>query len=341
MFLLMATSEIFLLLGWVWRSDCLCSPTTFFKNCWIRRFPGLAIDLENSQRKGAHVIKVYTNSTAQQCSQTCCLLKNVSCNLAVFYYETNNQNRNCLSIYCPALESCILKPMINVVLYNITAGIDPDLLVFEKLSFKDMTTRSSFNKWERHGSVRVADSEKCQDATTTSKDLPPKALSAVVQELKTNSKTTSTTGVPMYKTAPTVYIGPTVASVKGHFTKVTDIISGKNSSRATSVSTTALPSYAFTSLKMLSHLPSMAYLNNSKHLNETKGYGGRNYTSDDQGQKPAWEGVERKTWLLPVMLCSSLILICCCSIFLATGCHRKRHGHYKPRRRGVSVYRQK
>nr|XP_060634091.1 MANSC domain-containing protein 4 [Anolis sagrei ordinatus] len=335
MFLLMATSEVFLILGWIWRSDCLCSPTTFFKNCWIRRFPGLAIDLENSQKKGAHIIKVYAESTAQRCSQTCCLLKNVSCNVAVFYYEANNPNLKCLHIYCPMLESCILKPKANVVLYNITAGIDPDLLVFEKLSFKDRTTKSSFHKWERHGNVRAADSDKCQDSTTTSRGLLPETTSsAAVQGLKTNSKATRTVSGPVYKNASITYLEPTVASVEGHFTTATDIISERKGPRATSDNATALPTSTFTSIKMLSHLPSMAHLNTSKHLNETKGYGGRNYTSDDQGHKPAWEGVGRKSWLLPVMLCSSLILICCCSIFLATGCRRKRHGRYTPRRRG-------
>ncbi|XP_062991097.1 MANSC domain-containing protein 4 [Elgaria multicarinata webbii] len=329
MFLLMGVSEVFLLLGWAWRSDCLCSPTTFYKNCWIRRFPGLTIDLEHSQRRGAHILKVYTETTAQQCSRTCCLLKNVSCNVAVFYNETNKQSLNCLHIYCPALESCILKPTINVVLYNITPGIDPDLLVFEKLSFKDMNTRSSFNKWERRGGPRVADLGKCQAATTSSRYLFPKASSSTVV---TNSSDTNAA-----RSAPVPYLGTTTASVTAHFTKVTDGISEPNSSTATSDNATALPTSALTSIKMLSHLPSPAHLNSSKHLNETKGYSGRNYTSDGEGERPASGEVGRRSWLLPVVLCSSLTLVCCCTVFLATGRHQKRSGHYKPRRRGMSV----
>uniref|UniRef100_A0A6J0T299 MANSC domain-containing protein 4 n=1 Tax=Pogona vitticeps TaxID=103695 RepID=A0A6J0T299_9SAUR len=337
-FLLMAMLEVFLLLSLVWRTDSLCSPTTFFKNCWIRRFPGLTIDLEHSQRRGAHVLKLYTELTAQQCSRTCCLLKNVSCNLAVFYYETNHWNLNCLHVYCPALESCILKPKINVVLYNITAGVDPDVLVFQKLSFKDMNTRSSFNKGERHGSARFVDSEKCLNATTNSRYLPHEISSfTVMQQLATNSTKTNPADQSTQQTTSTTNSGPTTALLKGHFT---DIISENNHSTAIFDNAT-FPTFLFTFVKRLSHIPSPAHMNNSKHLNETKGYSGRNNTSDDQGQTPAWKREERWSWLFPVGFCSSVTFICCCTIFLARGCQRKRKGCYRPRRRGVSASRQK
>ncbi|KAF7248299.1 MANSC domain-containing protein 4 [Varanus komodoensis] len=314
------------------RSDCLCSPTTFYNNCWIRRFPGLTIDLEHSQRRGAHILKIYRESTAQQCSRTCCLLKNASCNLAVFYHEMNNQSLNCLHVYCPALESCILKTTIHVILYNITPGVDPDILVFEKLSFKDMNARSFFNQWKRHESARVADPEKCQAATTRSGHLSP---FAVAHTLETNSSNTGTARDSIDRTAPITYLGSTAASVNVHFTQVTDIISGINGSVTTSNNASALPTAALASTKMLSHMPHLAHLNSSKHLNETKGYSGRNYSSDDEGKRPAWEGVGMGSWLLPVVFCSSLTLICIA--FLATKCHQKRGCHYKPRMRHVTA----
>ncbi|XP_060109660.1 MANSC domain-containing protein 4 [Heteronotia binoei] len=338
MILLMAMTDVFLLLGWVWRSDSLCSPTIFYKNCWIRQFPGLTLDLEPSQMRGAHVLKIYSAASAQQCSQTCCLLKNVSCNLAVFYSKTNNQSLSCLHAYCPALESCILKPGTSVVLYNITPGIDPDLLVFEKLSFKEPNTRS-FNKWERQSSARAADSEKCQDASMSSQCVPTTASSStMVQDPVVSSRShTLEQNNLVHKTASTPHSGSTTALPKKQFTEVTDVISETKGSTANSDNASVLLAPTLTTIKMLSHMPSPAHLNSSKqHLNETKGYSGRNHTSDNEGQRPAWEGVERSTWLLPIVLCSSLVLICCCIVLLAAGCCRKRRGHYKPRRRGVS-----
>ncbi|KAJ7329375.1 hypothetical protein JRQ81_015549 [Phrynocephalus forsythii] len=327
-FLLMAMLEVFLLFHWVRRTDSLCSPTTFFKNCWIRRFPGLTIDLEHSQRRGARVLKLYTESTAQHCSRTCCLLKNVSCNLAVFFYETNHWNLNCLHVYCPALESCIVKPTINTVLYNITPGVDPDVLVFEKLSFKDMNTRSSFNKWEKHESTGTDDSEKCQNAATNSRPHSRETSSfTMVQELTTNSTATSPADQSTQLTASTTYSRPTVALLKGHFT---DIISERNHSTAILANAT-FSTPAFTTVKRLSHAPSPAHLSNNKHLNETKGYSGRNYSSDDQGQTPAWKGEERWSWLFLVGLGSSVTFICCCVVLFARGCRRKRRGRYGPR----------
>ncbi|CAK6950934.1 MANSC domain-containing protein 4-like [Scomber scombrus] len=119
-------------LSLVCNTESRCSPTSYYKNCWIRRFPGIFIDIEESQRRGAQLLKYYQEETALKCSRTCCLTRNFSCNLAIFHYDTTQENVNCFHLHCPTLESCILSHRGNVVLYNITKGVDPDLLVFGK-----------------------------------------------------------------------------------------------------------------------------------------------------------------------------------------------------------------
>lgn len=134
-------------LSLVCHTESACSPTSYYKNCWIRRFPGIFIDVEESQRRGAQLLKYYQEETALKCSRTCCLTRNceypllfsssflfmfpgtsrasslsVSCNLAIFQYETSQDNVNCFHLHCPTLESCILSNRGNVVLYNVTKG---------------------------------------------------------------------------------------------------------------------------------------------------------------------------------------------------------------------------
>ncbi|TDH09400.1 hypothetical protein EPR50_G00086340 [Perca flavescens] len=121
-----------MVLSLVCHTESRCSPTSYYKNCWIRRFPGIFIDIEESQRRGAQLLKYYQEETALKCSRTCCLTRNFSCNLAIFHYDATQENVNCFHLHCPTLESCILSHRGNVVLYNITKGADPDLLVFGK-----------------------------------------------------------------------------------------------------------------------------------------------------------------------------------------------------------------
>ncbi|XP_068580083.1 MANSC domain-containing protein 4-like [Cebidichthys violaceus] len=124
------TRGLLAVLSLVCHTESRCSPTSYYKNCWIRRFPGIFIDVEESQRRGAQLLKYYQEETALKCSRTCCLTRNFSCNLAIFHYDTTQEN--CFHLHCPTLESCILSHRGNVVLYNITKGVDPDLLVFGK-----------------------------------------------------------------------------------------------------------------------------------------------------------------------------------------------------------------
>ena len=154
------TRGLLAVLSLVYHTESRCSPTSYYKNCWIRRFPGIFIDIEESQRRGAQLLRLYQEESALKCSRTCCLSRNselfldhllfysleinvayawssshtlcswliiflfltVSCNLAVFHYDAIQENVNCFHLNCPTLESCILGHKGNVVLYNITKG---------------------------------------------------------------------------------------------------------------------------------------------------------------------------------------------------------------------------
>ncbi|NXW50793.1 MANS4 protein, partial [Nyctiprogne leucopyga] len=332
MVLLVAVAEVMLVLGLAVESDSLCSPTTFYKNCWIRRFPGLLIDLQESQKRGAQVLKIYAEVSPQQCSRTCCLLRNASCNLAVFYHVAIHENMNCLHMSCPALESCILKARINAILYNITTGIDPDLLIFEKLTTKEPNTHSSTNKYERQNSTKATEWERCQHHNATSSYLLLQAPSSTTSRGLTANTYTSNTRLTVQKTEVPTYSRAETFPPDDHFAKRTSTTSESTRSITSSLKKTAHSTLLSKSAEVLSHMPTPPRLNSSKqHLNETKGYSGRNYTSDNEA--PAWEAAALGVWLIPVILCSSLIFLCCCTVAFTAGRCRKRRGQYRPIRR--------
>ncbi|NXF05912.1 MANS4 protein, partial [Smithornis capensis] len=338
MVLLVAVAEVLLVLGLAVESDSLCSPTAFYKNCWIRRFPGLLIDLQESQKRGARVLKVYAEISAQQCSRTCCLLRNVSCNLAVFYHGAIHENMNCLHMSCPALESCILKAGINVILYNITTGIDPDLLIFEKLTSQEPNIHSSPSKYGRQNSTRTPEWERCQHHNATSNPRLLQAPASTTSHSLTPNTYTPSTSLMAQKTQVTTSARAETFPRDDHFAKRTSTTSA-STRPDTSSDKTEQSTLTSKSAEGLSHMPTPPRLNSSKqHFNETKGYSGRNSTSDNEA--PAWEAAALGVWLIPVVLCSSLLCLCCCTVALTTGRCSNRRGQYKPVRRRTTMSRQ-
>ncbi|XP_051626738.1 MANSC domain-containing protein 4 [Manacus candei] len=339
MVLLVAVAEVLLVLGLAVESHSLCSPTTFYKNCWIRRFPGCLIDLQESQRRGARMLKVYAEVSPQQCSRTCCLLKNVSCNLAVFYHGAIHENRNCLHMSCPALESCILKAGINVILYNITTGIDPDLLIFEKLTSKEPNIHSSRSEYERQNSTKTTEGGRCQHHNATSSSPLLQAPASTTSHGLTLNTYTSSTSLMVQKNEVTTYSRAETFPTDDQFAKRTSTTSVSTRQATSSEEKTENSSLTSRSAKGVSHMPTPPRLNSSKqHLNETKGYSGRNSTSENEA--PAWEVSALGVWLIPVVLCSSLLCLCCCTVALTTGRCSSRRGQYKPIRRRTKMSRQ-
>ncbi|NXM71966.1 MANS4 protein, partial [Serilophus lunatus] len=332
MALLVAVAEVLLFLGLAVESNSLCSPTAFYKNCWIRRFPGLLVDLQESHKRGAQLLKVYAEVSAQQCSRTCCLLRNVSCNLAVFYHGAIHETMNCLHMSCPALESCILKAGINVILYNITTGIDPDLLIFEKTTSKEPNIHSFPSKYGRQNSTRTTEWERCQHHNATSSPLLLQAPASTTSHGLTANTYTSSIKTPQKVKKPQVTTSSKLETfpTHDHSAKRTSTSSGKKTEHSPLISKSA---------EGLSHMPTPPRLNSSKHhFNETKGYSGKNSTSDNEA--PAWEAAALGVWLIPVVLCSSLLCLCCCTVALTTGRCSNRRGQYKPIRRRTTMSRQ-
>lgn len=73
---MIVTLRLLSILSLVSSTESECSSTSYYRNCWIRRFPGLHVDAEESQRRGAQLLQLYRGDSAQNCSRACCLTSN-------------------------------------------------------------------------------------------------------------------------------------------------------------------------------------------------------------------------------------------------------------------------
>ncbi|XP_024234518.1 MANSC domain-containing protein 4 [Oncorhynchus tshawytscha] len=311
------------ILSLVHHTESRCSPTTYYKNCWIRQYPGIFIDIEESQRRGAQLLKYYQEETALKCSRTCCLTRNFSCNLAIFHYDTIQENVNCFHMHCPTLESCILSYRGNVILYNITKGVDPDLLVFGKYFTSNVrvlphlytrvnaseplaSDKRQFNRppVPPVQPLTIAPTTRIPTTTTTTAALQSPTLgtthspvtstpsSTIMPTLGTQAPTT-TPPTPI-TTAPAPYTTQTIPAYSStHRESTTTPHPTTPTQQPTStarMATTTSPTSPPTSLAPAANVDG----SNKQDLNDTKGYVGRNQTAaaGGEGDQGSQGGVE-------------------------------------------------
>ncbi|XP_072001112.1 MANSC domain-containing protein 4 [Engystomops pustulosus] len=303
----------------------LCPHTTFYHGCWIRRFPGLFLSFSGSQQRGARVLQRRPEPTAQLCSRQCCHQE--SCNVAVFYSGTSADNGDCHLVHCPEPESCLLHLQEHSVLYTVTAGVDPDLLVFDKQGHVDLNPRSSL-KWERLNISRVPASSPPISPTptpSTKSDLhvsptrpgeePPRHPPTQHPPPQPPSPADS----PLRSLPPT-YSPPLATQVTSTIT-LTSSPGGEDPDKEAPPTSSPLDQ---------PDLQSPAHLDSSKqHVNETKGHSGRNQTYE--GDTEDASDTLANLWPLPALVGSMVTVLCCCAGILAFGCcRRKRRGRYRP-----------
>ncbi|KAM8973889.1 MANSC domain-containing protein 4 [Pelodytes ibericus] len=319
--------------GFASKPTALCPHTLFYHDCWIRRFPGLSLGLPASEQRGARVLRRKSQLSASLCGRMCC--DQASCNMAVFYADTRDGQDNCHLVHCPQPGSCILQLQEKAVLFTVTAGVDPDLLVFNQQGQVDFNPRSSL-KWDRPNDSHALASSSAQ---------PPALITSVVPASKQASSTHNPPPQPLspphsspqhspphpgdspLRSFPPTHSPPFTAPLLSE----NPFISPSGTLPPSGDSISNQPTSSWPPLgQPRPNLQSPAHLDSSKqHLNETKTHGGRNQSSD--GELEDAKDPLVNLWLLPGLLGSSVALLCCCSGILALGCCRRRkRGRYRP-----------
>ncbi|XP_018107393.1 MANSC domain-containing protein 4 [Xenopus laevis] len=327
------------------RPSTLCPQTYFYHDCWIRRFPGLFLNLPVSEQHGAQLLQTEMEPSAQRCSRKCCD-QAPPCNLAVSFLDNRQGRVSCHLVHCPHPESCILHQKDSAILYTITAGIDPDLLVFEKLGHIDLNPRSSLKLHRLNTSGAVAPPVPLPQSFLPSQDLQPAQQSSALPKSPTESSPPPTSSHPSLPTSSHDSLPhppcPGDSSLRSFPPTKSSLstppyVSETNSvsqSKTSSLADTAHSEDPLTTLapvgQPIPNLHSPAHLDSNKqHVNDTKGHSGKNQSSSAEVEDASgtWLGL----WLFPGLVGSSVALLCCCSGIMMLGCCRgRKRGRYRP-----------
>lgn len=205
------------------------------------------------------------------------------------------------------------------------SGIDPDLLVFEQSSPTYLNTRSSSDRWDRLRILKAMNLDNKQQTTMINHVLPSieSPSSAPHQDFVVNTNSTS------YSKELTTDFWASFISLNDSITTKVNMVSPSTDLINDPDNQTVSPFFVPIDTK-LSLMPIPSRLNSSKQLlNKTKGYNSRNQTSDNEDETLDGAPVTSKTWLASVVLCASVIFLCCWVVILATRCCRKQQGQYK------------
>ncbi|XP_030628029.1 MANSC domain-containing protein 4 [Chanos chanos] len=359
--------RLFTTLSLICYTESKCSPTSYYKNCWIRRFSGLFVDIEESQRRGAQLLKFYQEDSALKCSRACCLTRNFSCNLAVYHFNTTQDSVNCFHLHCPSLESCILRYRGNVILYNVTKGVDPDLLVFGKYftsnvrlwphmassklnASEPLVTDKRHFSWPPVQPLTYAQTKQTSTTPQRSSQQTSSTISTTITETPKNTTpnvTLSTSATPLLNAVTTITLTHH-SSVRTALPTQTTRSYTTTTSKTTSTPLTVPPpqhttaSPPETNSSYITSLTVPANIEGDKpYPNDTKGYISRNYTTTD-GQPPdggdltpVWH-LATSTALVVLVACATLLFGCCCSVLLGVSWRgrRRRKGRYRTAWRG-------
>ncbi|MGH0117688.1 UNVERIFIED_CONTAM: hypothetical protein FKN15_036868 [Acipenser sinensis] len=252
------------------------------------------------------------------------LVQRVSCNLAVFHYETTQNSVNCFHLHCPTLESCARSQRRNTILYNITKGIDPDLLVFGKYPTSSLRLWTNLSS-SRFNSSDSFSSDKRQFHRLPSSSNPAQTSPSSIHEslLPSTSWEPSSSSNTASTPVPTITIWASSSTTVFYYPYHCQPFSGN----PPTVHHSLYNNQPFSNIAaILSHFDS-----SKQYPNETKVYVSRNNTSEGEPStlSPFWE-VATDTLLVPVVICCAVLLVCCCTVLFSAGRRSRKRGRYKP-----------